>query len=120
MRGKSMCRAVVRARILALCLTLVGGAFAQSGSHRVTLTGWVSCTMCVLPNTCRAQTRRSCVAWWVNQGASDVLVVGTRSYRLLGANKQLARFAGDTLTVTGDSFRSDVTVATIDEAPQRK
>ena len=91
-------------------------AFAQSDSQIVTLTGWVSCTTCLLPNTCKAQTRRSCVWWWVNQGAAYVLVVGTRHYRLLGPDKELkklSKFAGDTVTITGEQFRSEVTVTTV-------
>jgi hypothetical protein len=120
MPRKKMCQSAVRVSILALCLTFAGDALAQSTLHSVTLTGWVSCTTCVLPNTCRAQTRRSCVAWWVRQGAAYVLVVGTRNYRLVGADKELASFAGRTVTVTGDPFRSEVTVATVQEAPSTK
>jgi hypothetical protein len=120
-RGKSMSRVVVQASILALCLTFASAAFAQSGGpHTVTLTGWVSCSTCLLPNTCRAQTRMSCVAWWVRQGSAYVLVVGTRNYRLLGADKRLARFAGETITVTGDLFGSVVMVATVEGESQTK
>jgi hypothetical protein len=43
-----------------------------------------------------------------------VLVVGTRKYRLLGADKKLKEFAGRTVTITGEQFRSDVTVATVE------
>jgi hypothetical protein len=111
---------MIRASIVVLCLTFAGAVFPQSGSHSVTLTGWVSCSMCMLPNTCRAQTRRSCVSWWVNQGSSYVLVVGTKTYRLLGADKELAKCAGRTVTITGDQFRSDVTVATVDGESQTK
>jgi hypothetical protein len=116
--GKSMRKSIRRgvgpAGILALCFMLAGAAFAQSGSHTITLTGRVSCSMCVLPNTCKAQTRMSCVSWWVNQGSSYVLVVGTRNYRLLGADEKLKGLAGRTVTVTGEQFRSDVVVATVE------
>jgi hypothetical protein len=107
-------RIVAVAGILALSSIFTSIVGARPASQHVTLTGRVSCSMCVLPNTCRAQTRRSCVSWWVNQGAAYVLIVGTQNYRLLGADKQLAPFAGDTVTVTGDMFRSDVTLTSVE------
>jgi hypothetical protein len=54
MLAKSPCRSAIPASILVLCLTLAGAVFAQSDSHIVTLTGLVSCSMCVLPNACKA------------------------------------------------------------------
>jgi hypothetical protein len=76
--------------------------------------------MCVLPNTCRSQTRSSCVSWWINQGSGYVLVVGWKSYRLLGADRQLARLAGETITVSGELSRSVVTVTDISEVRKKK
>ena len=114
MREESESRRTVRAIILAILFTLTGVAFAQSASSTVTLTGWVSCAMCVLPNACKAKTRTECVSWWVNQGGAYVLVVGTRNYRLLGADDKLKRFAGRTVTITGEQFRSDVTVTSVE------
>ena len=105
---------MIRAGILICCLAFAGAAFAQYETQSVTLTGWVSCMTCLQPNTCRMQTRSSCVAWWVNQGSAYALVVGTRNYRLLGADKELAKFAGDTVTITGDAFRSAVNVTSIE------
>ena len=56
----------------------------------------------------------SCVSWWVNQGSSYVLVVGTRNYRLLGVDDELKGLAGRTVTITGEQFRSDVTASSIE------
>ena len=67
MREKSELRRAVRAGILAILLTSTGAAFAQDASNTVTLTGWVSCAMCVLPNACKAKTRTECVSWWVRE-----------------------------------------------------
>jgi hypothetical protein len=114
MRKKSELRRAVQAGILAILLTSTGAAFAQNASNTVTLTGWVSCAMCVLPNACKAKTRTECVSWWVNQGGAYVLVVGTRNYRLLGADDKLKRFAGRTITITGEQVRSDVTVTSVE------
>ena len=120
MLRKSITLGLVRAGILALGLTLAGALLAQSESHPVTLTGWVSCSICVLPNTCKAKTPMSCVSWWVNQGGSYALVVGTKSYRLLGADRELERLAGRMVTITGQEFRSDVTVATVEPSSPTK
>jgi hypothetical protein len=110
---KAMYRVVVVAGVLVLCSMFAGGASAQPVSQHVTLTGYVSCTTCLLPNACKAQTRLSCVQWWVSQGASYVLVVGDSHYRLSGAEKELAKAAGDTITVTGDLNGTELAVATV-------
>ena len=114
MREKSELRRAVQAGILAILLTSAAAAFAQNAPNTVTLTGWVSCAMCVLPNACKAKTRTECVSWWVNQGGGYVLVVGTRNYRLLGADDRLKRLAGRTITITGEQFRSDFTVTSVE------
>jgi hypothetical protein len=114
MHGKSNHGGRVLAAVLALCLTFACAAFAQSGSHTIRLTGWVNCSMCIQANACKAKTRMSCVSWWVNQGSSYVLVVGTRNYRLLGADDELKGLASRTVTITGEQFRSDVTVSSIE------
>jgi len=120
MRTRIPVQLFMAAGILLVSSIPVTVAKAHPAPDRVTLTGVVSCTTCVLPNTCRSQTRRSCVAWWVNQGAAYVLVVGTRNYRLLGADAELRHFAGNTVTVTGDAFRSDVTVSSVEGTVVRK
>jgi hypothetical protein len=120
MTRKMIYQVVVVAGVLALCSMFASGASAQPVSQHVTLTGYVSCTTCLLPNACKAQTRLSCVQWWVNQGASYVLVVGDSHYRLSGADKQLAKAAGDTVTVTGDLNGTELTVATVDTTHKEK
>lgn len=86
----------------------------------MSLTGWISCTTCLLPNTCKAQTRLSCTQWWVNQGASYVLVVGTKHYVLSGFEKELAKAAAESsVTVTGDLIGNQLTVASV-EWPSKK
>ena len=44
----------------------------------------------------------------------NTLVVGTRNYRLLGVDDELKGLAGRTVTITGEQFRSDVTVSAIE------
>ena len=112
---KAMFQVVVMAGVLALCSMFAGSASAQPVSQHVTLTGYVSCTTCLMPNTCKAQTRLSCTQWWINQGASYVLVVGDSHYRLSGFDKELAKAAAEnSVTVTGDLTDHDVAVTGVD------
>lgn len=106
---------IVLAGVLALCSMFVGGASAQPVSQHVALTGYISCTTCLMPNACKAQTRLSCTQWWVNQGASYVLVVGNDHYRLSGFDKELAKAAAEnTVTITGDLADNVISVASVE------
>src|SRR5580658_6294933 len=91
---KAIHRIAVVAGVLTLCSMFANGAGARPEVQHVTLTGWVSCTTCLMPNACKGQTRLSCVEWGVSEGASYVLVVGNNHYRLSGAEEQLAKAAG--------------------------
>jgi len=117
---KMMYQAVVAVGVLVLFSMFAGSASAQPVSQHVTLTGYVSCTTCLLPNACKAQTRLSCVQWWVSQGASYVLVVGDSHYRLSGADKELAKAAGDTVTVTGDLSDQEHVVTSVAASHKEK
>jgi hypothetical protein len=118
MMKKRMYQTLAAVGVLALCVTCatVAGAVSQ----HVTLTGWISCTTCLLPNTCKAQTRLSCVQTWVSQGASYVLVVGNAHYRLSGDDKALAKAAGDTVTITGELNGAELLVTSIDTGRKEK
>jgi len=112
---KEMYQAVVVAGVLVLCSMFAGGASAKPVSQHVTMTGYVSCTTCMLPNTCKAQTRLSCTQWWVSQGASYVLVVGDKHYVLSGSEKELAKAAAESsVAVTGDLTGNQLSVASVE------
>ena len=115
MMRKVMYQVVVLAGLLMLCSMLARGVSAAPMSEHVTVTGYVSCTTCLMPNSCKAQTRLSCTQWWVNQGASYVLVVGGRHYVLSGFEKELARAAGEnSVTVSGDLNGTEIVVTSVD------
>jgi len=115
MTKKATFQAVAVAAAFVLCTMFAGIASAQPVSEHVTLTGYVSCTTCMMPNTCKAQTRASCTQWWINQGASYVLVVGDTHYRLSGFDKELAKASfANSVTVTGDLTDHDVVVTGVD------
>ena len=115
---KTKYQALAAVAVLALSATLatVAGAVNQ----HVTLSGWISCTTCLLPNTCKAQTRLSCVQTWVSQGAAYVLVVGNAHYRLSGDEKELAKAAGDEVTITGELNGTELLVTSVQTAHKEK
>jgi hypothetical protein len=118
---KVMYQAFVVAGVLVLCSMFAGRASAQPVSQHVTLTGYISCTTCLMPNTCKNQTRLSCTETWMGRGASYVLVVGDRHYTLSGFEKELAKAAAEnSVTITGDLDGTEITVATVGLAAKEK
>jgi hypothetical protein len=113
MTRKVIFNVVAVAAVLALCSMFAMGAGAAPVSQHVTMTGYISCTTCLQPNTCKAQTRLSCIQWWVNQGASYVLVVGNDHYTLSGSEKELAKVAGDSVTISGDLEGHELQVTSV-------
>jgi hypothetical protein len=120
MIGKAMYHAGALAAVLALCSVFAAGVSAEPVSQHVSLTGYVSCTTCLMPNACKAQTRLSCTEHWISQGASYVLVVGDTRYQLSGFDKELAQAAAEnSVTVSGDLNGTQLAVASVD-IPQKE
>ena len=118
---KAMFQVAIAAAALVLCSVFSGVASAQPVSQHVTLTGYVSCTTCLLPSTCKAQTRLSCTQSWVSQGAAYVLVVGASHYRLSGFDQELAKAAAEnSVTISGDLSGNEVVVTSVDIAHKVK
>ena len=94
---------------------LVGGlsAFSQSAQ---TLAGTISDSMCgakhMMTNVTPAQCTRECV----KQGSDYALVRGGKVYTLKGDTKQIDKYAGQSVTVTGSVSGSTVTVKSISAA----
>jgi len=121
MNSKGMYRVVVVAAVLMLCSMFAGRASAEPVSQHVTVTGYISCTTCLMPNTCKAQTRLSCTESWIGRGASYVLVVGDRHYVLSGFDKELAKAAAEnSVTISGDLNGTDLVVTSVDTAQKVK
>ena len=115
MNLNAMYRIVVVAAVLAFCSTFAGKAVAAPVSQHVTVTGYVSCTTCLMPNTCNAQTRLAGTDWWVNQGARYVLVSGDTHYLLSGFENELAKAAAEnSVTVTGDLDGRNLAITAIE------
>jgi len=120
MNVKLMSRIAVLAGVVALGSLLPGQAATQPSPEQVSLTGWISCTTCLQPNTCKAQTRLSCVQQWIGQGASYVLMVGDKHYVLSGFEKELAKAAAEnSVTITGELTGNQLTVASV-QLPSKK
>ena len=121
MTKKAILLAVVVAGVFAVCSMFASGVSATPVSQHVTVTGYVSCTTCLEPNVCKAQTRAACTEWWVSQGASYVLVAADKHYRLSGSVKEIAKAAFESsVTVTGDLDGTDLTVSSVDFAHKVK
>jgi hypothetical protein len=103
------------AGVLAACSMFArSNTIAQPVSQHVTVIGWISCTHCVMPNTCKAQTRLSCIQSWVSQGDPYILVVGSHRYKLSGDEIDLANAAAqNSVTVIGDLDGNELTVASV-------
>ena len=112
---KSIFPVAALAFVLALCAMFPAGASAAPVSQQVTLTGYITCTTCMMPNACKAQTRLACTEMWIGQGASYVLVVEGTRYRLSGFEKELAKAAAEnSVTITGALDGKDVTVTGVE------
>ena len=117
----TMYQAVVLAGALALCSMFAGSASARPVSQHVTVTGYVTCTTCLMPNMCKNQTRLSCTQSWMGRGASYVLVVGDRHYVLSGFENELAKAAAEnSVTVSGDLNGTDLVVTSVDTGRKEK
>jgi hypothetical protein len=118
---KAIYQVLVIAGFLALCPVFATGTSARPVSQHVTLTGWISCTTCFMPNMCKAQTRFSCTQTWIGRGASYVLVVGDTHYVLSGSEKELAKAAAESsVTVSGDLDGTQLAVSTVTLAHKEK
>ncbi|MGI9075441.1 MAG: hypothetical protein ACR2JB_29895 [Bryobacteraceae bacterium] len=88
-------------------------AFSQSAQ---TLSGTVSDTMCgakhMMTNVTPAQCTRECV----KQGSDYALVSGSKVYTLKGYAKEIDKYAGQSVTVTGNVSGDTVTVKSISPA----
>jgi hypothetical protein len=100
-------------RTLTLLMALLisaAGVFSQSAQ---TLTGTVSDTMCgakhMMTNVTPAQCTRECV----KQGSDYALVSDGKVYTLKGDTKQIDKYAGQDVTVTGKMSGTTMTVSSI-------
>ena len=116
MNVKMTYRIALAVGVLAACsMFATGNVNARPVSQHVTVAGWISCTHCLMPNTCKAQTRISCIQSWVSQGDPYILVVGSHRYKMLGDDKDLVKAAAqNSVTVTGDLDGNELTVASMD------
>jgi len=103
-------------RTLALAsglLLAAAGALPQSAQ---TLTGTVTDAMCgakhMMTNVSPAQCTRECV----KQGSEYALVSGGKVYTLKGDPKELDKYAGQNVTVTGEISGNTVTVSSVSPA----
>lgn len=129
-------------QLLAIVFLLVGAISLQGFTQpdqTVTLTGTVSCSRCQGSHLLKARTIESCVNFCVSHGASYVLLVGDKAYKLYGVQsvnpwvmramdlrqdttntQALASLAGRRATVTGYLNGDIFSVVTVDPAKNEK
>jgi hypothetical protein len=111
---KAMFQVVVVAGVLVLCSMFARGANAAPMSEHVTVTGYITCTTCLMPNMCKNQTRLSCTQSWMGRGASYVIVAGDHHYVLSGFEKELAKASAEnSVTVSGDLSGTEIAVTSV-------
>src|SRR5947209_12305457 len=87
-----------------------GAAFPQSSR---TLTGTVSDSMCGAKHMMKDATPAKCTRECVKQGSDYALVSGGKVYTLKGDAKEIDKYAGQNVTVTGSVSGDTVTVKSI-------
>ena len=99
--------------ILSLVAGLIMGTVAGYSQSSQTLTGTVSDSMCgakhMMTNVTPAQCTRECV----KQGSDYALVIGDKVYTLKGSTKELDKYAGQSVTVTGKLSGNTFTVESV-------
>lgn len=88
-------------------------AFAQATQ---TLTGTISDAMCANKHMMKGASAAKCTRECVKQGSDYALVVGTKVYTLKGDKAEFDKMAGESVTVTGTTSGSSLTVASIKAA----
>lgn len=100
-------------RIFAVLGGLLLSAFTGFSQSAQSLTGTISDSMCgakhMMTNVTPAQCTRECV----KQGSDYALVSGGKVYTLKGDTKQIDKYAGQSVTVTGSVSGDTVTVKSI-------
>lgn len=103
-------------RVLTLLTGLSIGALTIFAQSNQTLTGTVSDSMCgakhMMANLSPAQCTRECV----KQGSDYALVSNGKVYTLKGETKQLDKYAGQKVTVTGNISGETVDVKSVSPA----
>lgn len=88
-------------------------ALSQSGQ---TLTGTVSDSMCGAKHMMTNETPAQCTPECVKQGSDYALVSSGKVYTLKGDTKQIDKYAGQNVTVTGTVSGDTVAVKSISAA----
>jgi hypothetical protein len=112
-------RIVLVAVVLALSLPLTIQP-AHSAIAAATLTGTVSCSRCHGLHARKGTNRLSCTMLCVSQDAHYVLLVGDKSYDLVGDRNAIQNFGGGDATVTGRLTGDTIEVATIGHENQSR
>ena len=113
-------------RRMALTTAIAIGLSAGAGLTAApqTWTGKISDSMCGAKHMSmggKNQTDKSCTVDCVKEGDKYILVVGTKTMKIANQTfKDLAKFAGDAVTVTGELKGDTITVTKVEAVPVKK
>jgi len=97
--------------VIGLVTLSAGALLAQNPTQ--TFSGTVSDSMCGAHHMMKNLTPAQCTRECVKQGSDYALVVGSKVYTLKGDKAQIDKYAGEKVTVKGDSSGSSITVKSI-------
>lgn len=100
-------------RNMAVSAGLLIGTFSCFSQANRTLTGTVTDTMCGAKHMMTDVSAAQCVRECVKGGSEYSLLAGGKVYGLKGDTKQIDKYAGQNVTVTGDVSGNTVKVRSI-------
>ncbi len=103
-------------RNIAVSAGLLIGAFSCSPQSTRSVTGTVTDAMCGAKHMMTDVSAAQCVRECVKGGSEYALLTGGKVYALKGDTKQIDKYAGQNVTVTGDVSGNIVKVHSISTA----
>jgi len=98
-----------------LLLLLMVGAMSTVFANPVKLTGTIDDSMCAAKGKCDDKDPVACASKCIKMGASAVLVVDKKSYKIAN-QKKAVKFAGKKVTVEGNVTGDSIDITSIAEA----
>lgn len=103
-------------RKLVILASITSSMTAISFASSQNLTGVISDDMCKSKHMMAGHSDADCTRACVKSGSKYVLMVGNKMYILKGDMKQIAQFAGDKVSVSGEVTNDSLSVQSIAKA----
>jgi hypothetical protein len=106
----------MRGNVLAVVGSMVLGAGLLSAQSSQTIHGFVSDAHCGAKHSSSSASATQCVKGCMKGGAEAVVVSGDKVYHLKGNSAEVAKYAGQNVTVTGTVDGDTLTVDSVSPA----